>query len=130
DNLTPDQFWPLLASAWVESEIDYIDFTDWLYLWTDSDRGYAPELVMTAQDYKAWQELPETVTAYRGYDASHTGEGLSWSLNRDIAERFANRCNGEPVVIEREFKRSDIIAYLGFGKEDELIINPELWFEG
>jgi hypothetical protein len=85
-----------------------LTYADWLTLlgnqWIRCDRGisiFQPELrevlphrgpvrpMMTADENAAYDALPEVVTIFRGCDAESASlPGISWSLNKDIANLF------------------------------------------
>ncbi|WP_338337293.1 hypothetical protein [Marseilla massiliensis] len=73
--------------------------------------------------------LPEEFTIYRGIrgeNINQTDIGFSWSLERNMAWKFAtgdNQCNG--FVYEGKAYRKDIIAYFDFRFENEIVILPE-----
>jgi hypothetical protein len=65
-------------------------------------------------------DLPERVTVYRGGDA----DGLSWTLDRRVAERFANQNGGE--VHERTIERKSILFFSNEREEREIIFDDAL----
>jgi hypothetical protein len=72
---------------------------------------------------KAW------LTIWRGQRTTDP-LGCAWSLDRAIAERFANGASfrtaiANPQVIEAKVPRGIILAYLTGRGEEEVIINPE-----
>jgi hypothetical protein len=94
---------------------------------------------MTEEERKFLADLPELITVYRGYQPLTGNEdGMSWTLDRDVAQRLGNRwwttaVDDKPLtdplnrgqVQERVIQKSEIFAYLGGRKESEVIILPE-----
>lgn len=77
------------------------------------------------------KKLPpgETFTIYRGQDKAGDRMGLSWTLDRKVAVRFAKGAalrqrNRAGVVVCAEVKRSDIYGYLTGRGESEIIADP------
>ena len=71
------------------------------------------------------KNLPEKITIYRG---SYSRWGISWTLNKDIAEWFATRFKAvnkiETVntqVFKQEVYRDNCIAYFNDREEEEII---------
>jgi hypothetical protein len=60
--------------------------------------------------------LEERLTVYRGQDAGDACDGLAWTLDRDIALRFARGCrrhNPTPIVLEARVRKADVACYFG-----------------
>jgi hypothetical protein len=80
-------------------------------------RTIDPQKFMTAKERKIFASLPDTFTVYRGYVPAGEDEEdrPSWSLDKEIAERFAlaigiEGCPG--CVVERTVRKSDVYAYV------------------
>ena len=48
--------------------------------------------------------------------------GISWTLDYDKAKFFADRHQGEVVIVKGRFKKQNVIAY--FEREEEILISP------
>lgn len=74
-----------------------------------------------------WYDDEPPLTIYRGCNAAHVA-GLSWTTNRDIAERFAAGHRGfkvlDPVVASARIHRRDVFDYGDCHDEDEVVVNP------
>ena len=67
---------------------------------------------MKQDEYEQFQELGDTVTVYWGvtsYNAKNL-KGLSWTLNPETAEWFANRFGEDGTVYEAQIKKSHVYA--------------------
>ncbi len=138
-----------LARIW---ETGRMTANDWLHLlgqvWTEcDDLGFhsgwlvdkSPLLLaqgdptlqrclMTADEWAELKELKGKITIWRGCYGSNA-QGLSWSLDRKVAANFP-RLQGyqqegeQPLLIEAEVRRKDIIALKLCREEYEVIACP------
>ena len=69
--------------------------------------------------------LPATMTVYRGQSAD-ASPGLSWTLDRKVAERFARGHRGmklpNPVVLEITVSRDDVALFITDRDEAEVVL--------
>ena len=83
--------------------------------------------LMTKNELRKFEELPEKVKIYRGISYYNNSKiALSWTLSKDRAERFANRFNEAGKVVEKEVDKNTILAYFEYdeeGKKNEVIID-------
>ena len=110
----------MIANLWTDTENVYENHLAWeqlLFLeFSDS------HLMMDEEDTKFFNELPNTITIYRG---GVDDKGYSWTLDREKAEWFANRFNFDYEVFEKTINKSDAIAYLSDRNESEIIYRKE-----
>ena len=69
-----------------------------------------------------------TVTVYRGQNTESTKEdkAFSWTLSKKTAQFFANRFNkGAGKIVTKRVKPDEIIDYLDYRGESEVIIMPK-----
>jgi len=127
--ITPAQAYADLPSMWSGSDPDDSD-PRFLALWKAARRAKRSKLLTD----KPGLTLPTgfILTVYRGQDPMVDGErpGISWSLNRDVAQRFANGAatrqhhrNG--VVYTAKVAYPYVIAYMVGRNEEEVIIDPK-----
>ena len=79
--------------------------------------------LMSEKELEVYNNLPETVTIYRGVTSYNNKKkkAVSWTLDREVAEWFANRFDtntGE--VWEQNVNKDQILCY--FEEEDEVIV--------
>jgi hypothetical protein len=84
--------------------------------------------MMTEEELNEFRALPDVLTVYRGC-YYHNRLGLSWSLDRDVAERFPtlNRYrypNGSPLLVTGRV-RKELVVFKNDRKERE-IISPDV----
>ena len=90
---------------------------------------------MDPQERRTFKSLPETIRCYRGGGRADVLRGVSWSLSRTIAERFAQYAGGarrawfgmairNPVVVTANVEKSQVFAVKLDRAEEEIIILP------
>ncbi|ODM46051.1 hypothetical protein A9320_08545 [Ruegeria sp. PBVC088] len=104
-------FWRVVADVWSSCDlIPHIHFSVQLQRF----RKDAPEI-----------DLPAERVVFRGQDARQR-LGLSWSLSREVAERFAKGHRGilnpEPAVFSMKIRREDVALSLSDRNEDEIVL--------
>lgn len=126
-SMSKDDLSEILADAWIITEEPNLDpnlsKTKLLSLFKSAN----PEVLMNDEELKAFNELEDTVTIYRGvtsYNADNI-KALSWTLDYDKAEWFANRFGEEGTVYEAEIEKSHILAYFSRRNESEVIVDPK-----
>ncbi len=74
--------------------------------------------------------LHDTFTVYRGQRSAEAEQGFSWTLDRAVAQSFADGHRGsvypDAVVLEREVRRCDVAMYLTDREESEAVLWPEV----
>lgn len=82
-------------------------------------------LMMTPEDRAQLQALPETLTVWRGCHEVNVN-GLSWSLDRSVAERFPTlyryRHNSPPVLLKGSVEKRH--AVLLTDRNESEIVSP------
>ncbi len=131
DDFTDEEYWKNLASDYIMQDYKKIPYSTYykLFLSTRDKR----ELLMNEQELDFFKALPEKFTIYRGGTESEANTrmyGISWTLNKAIAEKFQNvkkMRDRKPMVIhELEIEKSEAIAYLNERQEEEIIyIHPK-----
>ncbi len=80
------------------------------------------EELMTKEDLEYFDSLPETITIYRGVKKADKIDGVSWTLSREIAERFTYDFLDDGYVVEKEVHKNDVLAYFNIRDEQEIVI--------
>jgi hypothetical protein len=86
-------------------------------------------VIMDADDLEAYSALPDRFTVWRGgcLMPIELAMGHSWTTDRKVAEKFAERARvfgGEPAVSWRRVRKSDLIAYYAGRDEAEAVLWP------
>ena len=120
-------FWEVLGAIWTDSENIWQNDAEWRELWASDRPGR--EFSMDEDDRAALQDLPDTITVYRGCIAEENEDGLSWTTEERVAtffaKRFAELRNGEALVLCGEVSKEDVLAYTQGRGEYEVIVLPE-----
>jgi hypothetical protein len=77
---------------------------------------------MTEEELTTMESLDDTVTIFRGCVKNLNEDGLSWTLDRERAEWFANRFDQKGIVIEKAIGKEEIVAYFSGRGEQEIIV--------
>lgn len=122
-----DEYWELVAEIWTDSENIY----ELEALWLEVLAEIRPErhLMMNSKDREVLEGWPDRVTIFRGFHHSGRDLALSWTVDREKAEWFAQRrvrpSDGSPAqVATATVPRESIIAYLTSRNESEVIALP------
>ena len=82
-----------------------------------------PKYLMGQDNFKVYENLPDTFTVYRGLQENAQEDGLSWTLSKDVAEWFASRFENDCEIIERKIYKSEVIAYFNDRDEEEIVLD-------
>lgn len=116
----------ILADIWVRTEAPNSDpnmsQNRLLVLFRKAD----PKYLMSEEEYEVFQNLPDTVTVYRGVTPHNAGnvKAFSWTLDHDTADWFAHRFDEDGTVYEAQIDKAHIFAYFGSRNEAEVIVDP------
>ncbi|RWM02183.1 hypothetical protein [Mesorhizobium sp.] len=81
--------------------------------------------ILTGEDLVFYNSLPSRLTVYRGCSAispEQAGLGVCWTTDRAIAEWFAHRGAGEPVLVTGRVRKAGIV--LAKASEKEVVCTP------
>jgi hypothetical protein len=118
--ISDSDYWELLGDIWIDSENIWSNKKEWKKL-LSSNRPER-EKFMKEEDREIFKNLPDKITAYRGYLPGKNKTGFSYSLNRERAEWFSKRFNTNGKVSEIEILKSKLFAYTDSRSEQEIII--------
>ena len=121
ENLLPDKdFWELLANVYTDSENtwQYQNNLTELMQYDLEDT----EFFMSNEERDFFNNLPETLTVYRGYIEENTKFNMSWTLSEKVATWFSNRLSKGGKTISMKINKKDIFAYKNGRNEEEIII--------
>ena len=80
---------------------------------------------MEDEERRQFDELPPSITVFRGFNMVEFSDGYSWSTSMQVAIWFAQRFKGDMIVAGRCSKKS-VIGYLLGREEFEIVIDPKL----
>lgn len=122
--LTANEYWKILREIWVCSENNWQDLDAWKLCLFQTKRTCGQILFMTEDDYQFYENLPEEFEVHRGYQPGLNKDGLSYTLDKQKAFWFANRCGHQGKVASHTVSKNMIFAYLSGGNESEIILKP------
>ena len=116
----------LLSLCWTDSENANLDANVSL----DTIIGYFNEIpkkyLMTTEEIREYEALEDKITVYRGIGSKSNKEGLSWTINKDVALWFSRRFSDSGgCVIRGLADKSSVLAYYKRRNEYEVVINPD-----
>jgi hypothetical protein len=129
DQLNDKDYWLTLADAYTGSDNLYYlkEEVKEAFLEDRSQREY----LMTKQELKIYNSLPENITIYRGMTVEEleSGDfGVSWTLSKERAEFFAFKygrnlsTEGKPKIVHQlEVMKVEILAYFNERNEQEVV---------
>lgn len=126
DFLSEKDFGEFLSMAWVDEENPNQDVNCSITYLTGLFQKCKKEHLMCKEDYENYKKLPDKFIVYRGVAVGRNPHGLSWTLNLETAQWFANRFNNdkETGYIEKAVvRKSDVFAYFNTRGEDEIVCN-------
>lgn len=125
--LSQKDFSLILGDAWLRSEQPNHDPNlsqkQLLKMFSVAD----PQILMEDVERKRLAELDAVVTVYRGThsDKPNSERALSWTLNRDTAQWFANRYGKDGKLYEAKIEKEHIHALFLRREESEVILDPK-----
>ena len=111
-------FWRSIEQISLDKSVTGMEIVSWF-------RRADKHTLMDEEDLQFFNDLPEIVTVYRGVTDYNNKKkkAFSWSVDRKIAEWFANRFStGTGEVWTMTVPKERILCYYG-GKEQEVIVN-------
>jgi hypothetical protein len=120
-DLTDDSYWIVLSTLWV-SYSGYSDLNLWRKLFR-SGRPKRASSVMKPGELIAFQQLPEKFTAFRAH-RPHETDWISYTLDREIAERFARERNTE-VTPYGIYKKHCLALFLRRDELEVIMLDPK-----
>lgn len=127
DFMSRDDMSKILADIWISTESPNLDPNMSKSKLVTLFRKANPSELMNEDELEVFNEFEEMVTIYRGvtsYNANNI-KALSWTLDYDKAEWFANRFGEDGTVYEAEIEKAHILAYFNRRNESEVIVDPK-----
>lgn len=129
--MSPSEYWEQFGELWVETDYIWQDRDEWESVLFDADEDAVDDVRRFTNEHerRIFDALPERVTLYRVYSRADQEQGLSYTLNRSMAEWFALHHRRldvapdiEPTVKVLTLKKSRLFAYKD--REEEVILRP------
>lgn len=116
----------LFADAWVSTENPNQDVNCSIPYLIKMFKKCDKKHLMTEEDYKVYESLPETFPIYRGVAVGRNPKGISWTQNLKTAKWFAHRFDREDkkgYIQAGIAKKKNVLAYFNTRGEDEIVYN-------
>ena len=125
--LSREDFSKMLADIWIRTEAPNLNPNFKQKELLDLFRKSKQEEMMTEDEIETLRSLPETVSVYRGVTSYNAGKvkALSWTLDRKVAQWFANRFGENGTVYEAEISKQHILSLFKGRNEWEVIVEPD-----
>lgn len=125
----PDKdYWEILRSGFEMSEDNHLEKEKVIKFLSDPRPG-KDDFFMSEEEKEYLSKLPETVTVYRGCVSGMNEDGLSWTFDRKIADKFSKRWQRGPLpkglkgkILKKTIKKSQIMFVLLSRDESEVIL--------
>ena len=124
--LTEKESGELLSTSWTSSENPNGDKNVPLDMIVNFFRNTDKKYLMEKDEHIYYHSLPDKFIVYRGVAVGRNPNGLSWTVNLNTAEWFANRfntINSKGYIQSVEINKSDVLAYFNRRGEDEIVID-------
>lgn len=112
-----------MADAWTVSEFPSRDVNVSINELCRMFRTTQKEKLMNENEFSLYESLPNQIEIYRGERSRGDRKGLSWTLDRNIAEWFAKRFQNNGYVKSGIAYKEDILAYFNCRNEKEIVIS-------
>lgn len=125
DTFSDEGYWRNLAETYIMQDFMELPYTFYREIFSSTRKNKVK--LMNDAERKFLNQLPNTITIYRGGAEKEieTGFGVSWTLNKTIAEQFVERkkhsCNDVMVVHKLTIPKAKVVAYFNSRKEEEII---------
>lgn len=88
---------------------------------------------MEPEDLEYYNNLPDTITIYRGVSKGRNPYGLSWTDNREKAEWFRDRWenldkNKERFLMTATIPKEYVLCYFNTRDEHEIVVDTDKLF--
>jgi len=121
--LTENDYWPMVARVWINSNNIYQNLAGWKRLWS----GKIPnrEMAMNENERSCLATMPNLIRVWRGMNSKKSVTGLAGTFNAERAEWFANqalrRGSKKSFVASGLVAKGDVYAIFLGRRESEVV---------
>lgn len=112
-----------LAEMWITVEFPNYDKNISALQFVKLFKKANKKFLMTEEDLKYYDDLPETITVYRGVGHGANVHALSWTTDIEKAKWFSQRWSEDGAVYSAEIDKKDILAYFSTRGESEVVVD-------
>lgn len=120
-------YWKCLKHVYINKEVRLSDRLEFWLKCFAAERSNRESFLINDEEKMAFNDLPDTLTIYRGYRHKQFEKGISWTLSLKTAVWFAYRLStlgGKAMVVFGTCKKADVLGYTNDRQEQEIIIDP------
>lgn len=120
--ITPNAAWKYARKTWVDLKEVY----PYRELWEEFfSLGYGdPKLFMDECERGRLNALPDEFKIYRGYNRKRPRHGLSWTMSKKVATKYAQQF-GERKIAQGMINKSSVIGLICSRGEHEVVVSSE-----
>lgn len=122
--LSLEDYSKCLATMWKHLEFPntnaFVGVEAFIEMFKKADKTF----LMDEEELEIYNNLPEEIVVYRGINEHGSVKALSWSLDKEQAEWFANRFEefgAKGALYQANIKKEYVLAY--FSREQEAVID-------
>lgn len=82
--------------------------------------------LMSEEELAIYENLPDTLTVYRGLSSLSSKTGISYTTSLDVAKFFANRFKSDgftQIILKAEIHKNDVLAFFNGRNEEEIVVD-------
>lgn len=113
-------YWFFLSTLWISS-VEHTSLSLWKRLF-NSERPHRAECIMKPDELKAFNDLPDTLTAYRAH-RSRERDWIAYTLNQEIAIRFAIVKHAQQITTYKIGKDQILALFLRRGESEIILLD-------
>ncbi len=123
--MSDEDYAKYLKQAWLDEENPNQDTNVSRKEAVEYFRSASKEHLMEPADLEYYNNLPDTITVYRGVSPGREKYGLSWTDNREKAEWFKARyeSSNTGVLLTATISRKYVLCYIDDRDEKELVVD-------
>ena len=125
ETFSDQEYWENLKDVYITQDYMLLPYAAYKAIF-NSNRN-KKEFLMNDDERSFLENLPEQIKIYRGGAKKEVkkGYGISWTLNKDIAQQFVDRkkhlAKDEMTILQLEISKSEVVAYFNERNEEEII---------
>ena len=119
--LSSKDFANLFREAWITSENPNDDVNVKIRTLVSWYKNSNKKYLMEEDDFNVYNNLEDEFTIYRGVGINRNPKGLSWTMNKEKAQWFANRFGIGGYIETAKINKKDVLAYFNSRGEEEIV---------
>ena len=124
--LSDEDYGTMLKECWIKEDNPNQDENVPIKMAIELFRRAKKDCIMDKEEQEYYDNLPGTLTLYRGVSEGRERLGLSWTDNYDVAVWYQKRFEEwgrDGIVLKAEVKKENVLAY--FEHDNEIIVDTK-----